>query len=195
MSNAINAIYEALRPLRLYRLGQDSGIDHELMAYEVAFAAAAAALDQLERQAFVQTATGSALALHEKLVGLTPRDTLGDDARRDLVLYRMGTAPFDFTLRGMVNSVRAAGMEATILEDVPGEHLTVRCVRIVDQSLELDELTASVRKVLPAHLDVTFDIGDLTWDMFEAGDVAWERWDATGMTWGDFDLNGHNIFG
>lgn len=194
MSAAVQAIYRALRPLRLYRLEQDSGVDRELAAYEAAFAAAEEALAELERQAFVQTAGGRGLALYEGLVGLTPRDALGDEARRDLVRYRLGAAPFDFTLAGMRNSIRAAGMEAVLTEDVAGEKLTVRCTRVVDQSLELDELIASVRKVLPAHLEVEFDIGDLTWERFEAAGVTWNAWDAANMTWGDFDLNGHNLF-
>lgn len=194
MSSAIDGVYRALAPLRLYALREDSLIDRELAAYDAAFAVAEELLAEIERQAFVQTADGSALTLHEKTVGLAPREALEIETRRELVLYRLGAAPFDFDREGMVNSIRATGMEAELIEDPLGESITVRCLRIIDPSLDLDSLSARVRAVLPAHLDASFDIGDLTWDLFEAREITWDAWNAENMTWSDFDLNGHNLF-
>lgn len=192
--SALNGVYEALRPLGLYRLGQDSLVDRELAAYGAALEAFENAVETAARQHFVQTASGEALARYETLVGLAPRTGLDDETRRALVLYRLGVAPHDFHREGMLGSIRAAGMEAELGEDVEKEALTVRCLRVLDPSLDLDQLKESVRGVLPAHLLSEFDMGDLTWDLLESAAVTWDRWDETDLTWTDFDLNGHNIF-
>lgn len=193
MSGAIRAIYRALGRLRVYALESDGLIDRELAAYDAAFTALEQALAETASLAAVQTATGEALARYERLVGLTPRLSLDEETRRALVLYRLGSAPFDFDGEGMRNSIRATGMEAEISEDLPGEAISVRCVRVVDQSLDLDDLKDSVRTVLPAHLAVDFDLGHLTWDLFENPDHTWDALDALDMSWVDFDLNGHDL--
>lgn len=192
--SALERMRRALRPLRLYDLDGESLVARELAVYAAALDGAAQTLEETARALFVQTAEGAELARHESLVGLLPRTDMDDDSRRALVLYRLGSAPFDFDRAGMLSSIRAAGMEAEIREDYAGEAITVRCLRIVDQSLELDALKASVRSVLPAHLEAEFDIGELTWDLLEAAAPDWDAWDATDMNWADFDLNGHNIF-
>lgn len=194
MTAAVQNIYTALAPLRLYALNSGGLIDSELAAYDAAFAVVEQLLDEVLARAFVQTASGEALARYEKLVGLSPRQKLADATRRELVLYRLAVAPFDFHREGMASSIRAAGMEAELVEHPAAEALTVRCREILDPSLDLDSLTASVRAMLPAHLAAEIDIGSLTWDRFDAADPDWDDWDAADMTWTAFDLDGHNIF-
>lgn len=194
MSRTMKRIYQRLQALHLYRLQTNSMVDRELAAYEAAFVKLEEKMATLRRQTAIQSATGDALARYERLVGLSPRLGMDEASRRELVLYRLGSAPFDFNREGMRSSIRAAGMEAELLEDLENEMLTVHCRRIVDQSLDLDSLKASVRTVLPAHLVAEFDMGDLTWDRFEAAAVTWDGWDRVDMTWTDFDLNGHNLF-
>lgn len=193
MSESLQAIYQMLGRLHIYALESNSLIDHELAAYDAAFSALEQTLDEAARQTAIQTADGDALANFEHLVGLTPRLTLDLATRRSLVLYRLGSAPFDFHQLGMTNSIRATGMEAEIHEDFLGETMTVRCIRVIDQSLDLDALQNSVRTVLPAHLVCAFDLGHLTWAMFETPDLSWDDLETYSMSWIDFDLNGHNI--
>lgn len=195
MSAALEGLYAELAPLRIYKLRTGSLIDQELAVYGAAFAMVEQRLEEIRRASGVQTADGEALALHEALVGLTPRDGLDIETRRSLVLYRLGAAPLDFTCEGIRNAIRAAGMEAKLTEDPGGEALVVHCVRVLDASLDLDGMKRAVRAVLPAHLEVEFDMGELTWDMFDGGGIDWDRWDAADMTWGDFDLNGHSLLG
>ena len=193
MSACLQRIYHTLGRLHLYALESGSLVDHELAAYETAFSAAEQMLETTERQIAIQTADGDALANFERLVGLTPRLMLDLDTRRSLVLYRLGSAPFDFHQSGMVNSIRATGMEAEITEDFAQESITVKCIGIIDKSLDLEALQNSIRTVLPAHLSAEFDLGHLTWAMFEVPDLCWRDLEAYSMSWIDFDLNGHNI--
>lgn len=191
---ALQQLYEALAPLRLYALHSGSLVDAELTAYGAGFALVQQQMAATLHRAFVQTATGGALAQHEKLVGLPPRAGMDDPSRRALVLYRLGVAPFDFSREGMLNSIRATGMEAELLEQPQQESLVIQCKGLLDRALELDSLKARVRTVLPAHLLCEFDIGELTWDLFESAGADWNAWDAKNMTWVEFDIRGHEIF-
>lgn len=194
MSAALDGLFRALEPLRLYSLRTGSLVDRELAAYDAAFSTLEELSAEVLKQAFVQTADGDALARYESLVGLPPRDKLDDETRRALVLYRLGSAPLDFHREGMINSIRAAGMEPELDEHPESESLTVRCVTIVDSSLEQDGLTARVRTVLPAHLESEIDYGGLTWDRFDGKEINWDDWDAADFTWTIFDLEGDRIF-
>jgi len=139
-------------------------------------------LEELRAQAFVQTAYGEGLLRHEKLVGLQERGSVDLDTRRALVVYRLSTSPYDFTLEGMVRSVRAAGMEAEITENFPDESLSIISKRLIDDFTDLDAVKASLDTMLPAHLKAEYDIGVMTWDMFDALDPDWDLWDSEDFT-------------
>lgn len=187
-------LYERLKPLKIYALNRNSLIDCELAAYEVAFSLLDSALEDIRAQAFVQTADGEGLRLHEKLVGLQERPGLGLDTRRALVLYRRSIAPFDFNLEGMLSSIRGAGMEAEIIENRAGEGLKIISKNLIDDFADLDSVKASLFKMLPAHLECEFDIGFLTWDMFDGENVSWDDWDALNFTWEQFDIDADKLF-
>lgn len=189
----LDNLYAQLEPLKLYALRQDSLIDCELAAYGVALELVENLLEDIAAQAFVQTATGAGLALHEKLVGLHGRTGVSTSARRELVLYRLGLAPFDFNLSGMLNSLRAGGMEAEIIENVAGESLKIVCIRMIDDFLDMDSVRASLATMLPAHLEAEFDVGVCTWEMLDASGITWDAWDTPDFTWEEFDLQGHII--
>lgn len=188
------SLYKRLEPLRIYALRQNSLIDCELAAYEVAFSKLEQAMDSIIADAFVQTAAGAGLSLHEKLVGLHERNGVSLEARRALVLYRMSVAPFDFNLNGMISSILAAGLEAEIIEDHENESLKIISVGLIDDFYDLDELKASVFSMLPAHLEAEFDIGFMTWDMFDGYDITWDIWDSMNFTWEQFDIDADKLF-
>lgn len=183
-----------LEPLRLYALRQKSLVDCELAAYESAFAELKSRLAAMASRAFTQTASGEALELHEKLVGLQPRPGLSDEVRRSLVIYRRSIAPFDFNLAGMVSSIRAAGMEAEIACDEAGERLVIHGINLIDDFLDLDSVKQSLFSMLPAHLEAEFDIGLMSWDQFEELSVTWDIWDGKDFTWEQFDLEADRLF-
>lgn len=189
-----HTLYSLLEPLGLYKLRQNSLIDAELAAYAAALSILEESLEEIRSQAFVQTAHGEGLLRHEKLVGLQERAGVSLAARRQLVIYRLSTSPFDFHLQGMINSVRAAGMDAEIVENYGEESLTVISKRLIDEFTDLDAVKASPDTMLPAHLKAEYDIGVMTWDMFDALDPDWDLWDSENFTWSYFDMDGHNLF-
>lgn len=188
------SLYSRLEPLKIYALHQNSLIDCELAAYEAAFSMLNSELEKILTDAFVQTAEGGALALHEKLVGLNERPGVSLDSRRALVLYRKSVAPFDFNLSGMLGSILAAGLEAEIIENSVGESLKIITKNLIDDFYDLDALKASLYAMLPAQLEVEFDIGFMTWDMFDGYGVSWDNWDAMNFTWEQFDIDADKLF-
>lgn len=188
------SLYTKLEPLKLYALRQNSLIDCELAAYEAAFSMLENAIEDIRAQAFVQTATGAGLRLHEKLVGLQDRPNVSLDMRRALVIYRRSVAPFDFNLTGMISSILAAGMQAQIIEDYAGESLKIISRGLIDDFFDLDSVKASLLTMLPAHLESEFDIGFVTWDMFEDMEITWDMWDNADFTWEEFDIDAERLF-
>ena len=73
--------------------------------------------------------------------------------------------------------------------------IRVTDARIIGGYQTLDEVKAQVRRMLPAHLEVEFDIGVLTWEMFEAIGLDFAAWDSRDFTWEWFDLNGEKLGG
>lgn len=194
-SRSLGRMTALLAPLHLYRLGQQSLIDAELAAYAAAFTPVEERLGEISRQAFVQTADGDALRRYESLVGLPERSDVAAERRRELVLYRLGVAPFDFTAAKMLDTVRAAGIEARILEMPEEEALSVQTKDLIDPTLNMDIARMRLETLLPAHLEWELDFGTLTWDMFDEAAPNWNRWDSLDFIWEDFDTSGHRIFG
>ncbi len=182
------SLYTKLEPLKLYALRQNSLVDCELKTYETELLHAQKKLKELLAAAFVQTADAAGLLRHERLVGLGDRPEIDLETRRELVLYRRSVAPFDFNLNGLVNSILAVGMQAELIEDCAGEKLTVISRRLLDRFLDLDSVKQSLFTMLPAHLEIIFDVGHMAWDMLDAKDCAWDDLDGLGRTWEEFDL-------
>ena len=192
-SRAGQGLYEDLGRLDMYRLRQNSLIDSELLAYDTAFWVLEQLLAEIENQAFVQTAEGQALIDHEMLVGLGERRHVSLENRRHLVIYRRSLAAYDFSPEGIVRSLRAAGLEAELIENSLQEAVVIRSHLLIDDFEDLDSLKARISAMLPAHLDWEFDTGVLTWDMLEELLDSWDRWDGLAVTWDMFDIDGHNI--
>ncbi|MCL2056661.1 MAG: hypothetical protein FWH02_05515 [Oscillospiraceae bacterium] len=193
-TTAIAGMYGSMEETGLYRLNQNSLIDHELAAYNAAFSVIEKLLEDIRGRAFVQTSLGAGLAEHERMVGLGGRDALPPVPRRDMVLYRLAVAPRDFTRGGMVRSMKAAGIDADIIESPQTESISVRSNVFLDTFDGMDALRARLSEMLPAHLDWEFDTGSLTWDMLDGADITWDNWDGLDFIWDEFDIEGHTIF-
>ena len=194
-SNAARSIVDWLSALRLYNLSEESLVSAELAAYDTAFCILEKMLAEIGRDAFVQTAGSEALRRFVSLVGLPPRSDVSDLNRRELVIYRMSVAPYDFTAIRMLGSVRAAGIEAEIIEDPPGERLRVNMTDLIDPTLTNDLARERLESLLPAHLEWELNFGFSTWLHFEALDFTWIELDAQDAAWQDADVQIQQLLG
>lgn len=190
---ALKGMQSALAPMRLYDLSEGSLISCELEAYQAGFDLVEEKLGALWRDAFVQTCGEAALARWEQLLRLPRRSGASLESRREIILYKLAVAPGDYTLEGMGRSVRAAGLEAEILEDPPLGALTLTGASSMGGFDSLDQLKRHVYAMLPAHLEAQFDVGSLTWLLFDLKDLTCQHLDSLDFTWQWFDLNGDQL--
>ena len=176
-----------LSALRLYNLSEESLISAELSAYDAAFCVLEELLAEIARDTFVQTAENDALSRFVSLVGLPPRSDISAASRRELVIYRMSVAPYDFTAIRMLGSARAAGIEAKIIEDPPGERLRVSTIYLIDPTLTNELTRERLESLLPAHLDWELHFGFSTWNHLDSLDLTWNELNALNTPWQDAD--------
>lgn len=195
MTKSVALCYRLLRPLRLYSLVGGTLVDAELAAYDAGFALAEGGLDELEAESFVQTAAGYGLALREEMMQLWLRPQSGPEKRRELLLHRLSVTPNAYSVAGLTGSVRAAGLNAQVLEDIANGRIRIIEDGYIGDFETVDALKEDVRRMLPAHLEADFEIGNFTWDQFAAADVTCAECDAKDVTWSKLDLDGEAIFG
>ena len=168
-----------LDPLRLYDLSEGSHIFRELQAYAAGLELFRQRLERCRDDLFLATCSLERLARWEELL--------------DLPVARSGEG--DFTPEGIRRSLLAAGLEAALQEEFSRRLIRVTDARIIGGYQTLDEVKQQVRRMLPAHLEVEFDIGILTWEMFEGFGLDFAAWDRRDFTWEWFDLNGDKLGG
>ena len=183
-----------LTPLRLYKLDENSRIYAELAAYDTAFIVLEGLLRQAWLSAFVQTATGASLRRYEMLVGLPERADMDEQTRRELVIYRLSVAPFDFTAEKMLGSMRAAGIEAGLTEYPENERLVVRSISLIDPTLTIEIAKTRLESLVPAHLEWDLDFGFTDWGLFENLNYTWTQLDALNCEWGELDIYLQNLY-
>lgn len=183
-----------LDPLRLYDLSPESFVSRELMAYAAGLALFRQRLEQCRDDLFLTTCSLERLARWEELLDL-PVARTDEASRREMAAVKLSIGEGDFTPEGIRRSLLAAGLEAELEEDFSQRLIRVTDARIIGGYQTLDEVKAQVRRMLPAHLEVEFDIGVLTWEMFEAIGLDFAAWDSRDFTWEWFDLNGEKLGG
>ncbi len=176
--NSLGLLYRLLAPLRLYALGRNSAVDHELAAYGAGLALLEERLARLEADILPQTASAEGLARHEAAMGLPVRGQLSDGARRALILARRERPPLP-TPAGAVALLERAGL----IEPLPREEdgALVLTARAVAPGLEACAW-ALAAAALPAHLALTERFGP-DWNTLDAAGLCWDALDLLGRSW------------
>lgn len=183
-----------LDPLRLYDLSEGSFVSRELRAYAAGLDRFRQRLTRCRDDLFLSTCSLERLARWEELLDL-PVARTDEASRREMAAVKLAIGEGDFTPGGIRRSLLAAGLEADLQEDFARRVIRVTGARIIGGYQTLDEVKAQVRRMLPAHLAVEFDIGVLTWEMFEGFGLDFAAWDSRDFTWEWFDLNGEKLGG
>ncbi|MCL2857681.1 MAG: hypothetical protein FWE19_08210 [Oscillospiraceae bacterium] len=187
--NSLASLQDMLRSLGLYALGRGGLIDAELAAYGVGFEMIEDEVGELESVAHPELATGWALDLHEAAVGLPNRASVGEWARRELILRRL-IGPFPSTLAGTEEALAGCGLLDPRIKETP-DGLLVSAGGIVP-GMTADQCWELALRVLPAHLPA-FAMGP-TWDEWDADTKSWDERDAQGRSWTEVALvrGGHH---
>ncbi|CAB1255382.1 conserved protein of unknown function [Ruminococcaceae bacterium BL-6] len=179
---AMDSMAPKLKALGLYRLSGETLVDAELQACAAGLDLVYEALEELDRENFIATAVSEGLALRETMFGQN-RSYLPAEDRRTMLLYRGAVTVNDCTRESIERAVRAAGLECRITEKTAEKKVYLNCLRLLDETVGREELTAQASLFLPAHLEWEFDFSIFTWDCLDALDETFDERDAPDLSW------------
>lgn len=181
----------ALRDTGLYTLTGETLVDQELAAYGAALDVLYERIEDCKTDGFLGTAGEEGLARWEKLFGLHPLGTL--EERRKVLLQYSATRGDAHTCSDFLALFQSAGLTATILEDPSGKKLCFNCIGLGNAEERADAV-AYLKRFLPAHLQVTLDFRELSWNTIDRTAQTFDEWDAEDRTWDQLDLVGDALF-
>lgn len=175
-------LYRLLAATRLYPLAGDNPVDWELEAYLAGFALVEERCRRAWEDLFLQTCGQERLRQWERLLDLPHHPAAPLEARRQTVLLRLAVGPKDSTRSGIHRSLRAAGMEAEVTEDTAAGTLSVRLLDLGSHN-SASAAALEGQKMMPAHLEVIFELGGPGWDDHYLWNKTWEYTEALEMDW------------
>ena len=178
--NSLTSMKDALQPLGLYNLGEDSFISRELSCYAQFLDEVREAIDSLLTEGFLQTAGEEGIARMEALAGARQPEEMELEKRREMLLYRFAHRPDDFNREGMLRGLAALGLTAQITENFGAEQL------ILSDDTAFSDPAQYLR--IRRDLEVLFNLGTLTWTVFQGKDFTWNQWNSQNLNWMEFEI-------
>ncbi|MFC4101717.1 YmfQ family protein [Paenibacillus xanthanilyticus] len=146
----------------------------------------AAARDVLD-QFFVETATWG-LAQWERICGLPVNEGKPIDQRRSVIKSKMrgaGTVTLA-VIKNVVDSYQNG--EVDIQENFGGYEVVITFIGKRGVPPNLEDVEATLREIVPAHLSVKFQFTYLRWEELDAAELTWEALEALDMTWDELEV-------
>ncbi len=181
-----------MRSTRLYSLEEGGLVEAELLSYASVLEEIERALASTAQEAIPLTAADSGLLAYEEVLG-QDRNGLPVDKRREMIVYALSMQPKDFDKQGIVRALRSLGIETEITEQTAEERITVKITEFSGNIRDYDKLREDARGILPAHLEIVFEMSSFTWDEFDAKDLTWDGFEANSFSWDEFEINGSQL--
>jgi hypothetical protein len=140
------------------------------------------AADSILEQNFARTATWG-LDQWEDELGLVPDPSLSTEERQNrIIAFLTGTGTATIRVVEDVTAVFHGG-EAFAIQDHPNYGVIISFVSLLGIPASLSEVLSAVRRVVPAHLTVTYDLNWFIWLELNAENWTWSGLDALALTW------------
>lgn len=173
-----------LAPMGVYRL--DGGVGaSELLAAASALDAAAAVLDDAERECCLMTAEGEGLLRKEALFSRVGARGSAQE-RRAAIAALSAIGEDGFTPAAMNAALSGCGIAATVEETAAGA-LRVRFPGTVGRPQEFEKIERIALGILPCHLAVEFYFDYLTWSQCEDAGYTWAMLEEAEHSWKSFE--------
>lgn len=176
---------ELLAPLGPYRsqgiysAGELSGEGHALDGV-------LAALEELEREAMLDTAEREGLEAIESLLIHRPVTGTNADRRAALAaLLRIGGD--SFTLAAINDNLRGCGLNVKVSETGEPGVVEVSFPDVPGIPEGFEQLRRIIEDILPAHVEINYVYWYITWEMVEAKYGTWGGIEAVGPTWKEIE--------
>lgn len=151
----LQAMREALRPLGIYRLEEGSLICAELAAYAAGLDLLEEGLEELEREAFIQTAEDYGVSNREMIYS-KPKTLRPLQERREMLLYRGGINNQNNTREDLERALVACGLRAAVTEQLDGASIRIDCLGVLDDFADQAQIQTAAAEFLPCHLEAVF---------------------------------------
>lgn len=179
---AMDSLKNKLLPLRLYRFDGNTRVEAELTAAAAGLDLVYQALEELTQEAFLPTAQELGLAMRELSFG-SERADLPTELRREMLLYRGAVTVNDNTKQSLEQALQSIGIRAELWEAPEEQKLYVLSHEVLDQSVTRYRLKQAALQLLPAHLEILFDFGKITWSYIKNTEKPFQELENSGYTW------------
>lgn len=183
--SSLQKMIDLLRPTGLYRFSDDSNVLKELSAYAAGLDLLNKAFDELEKEAFVQTAQSDGLKFWERLFHLS---FIEDDfaLRQQRLLGLLSMADDALCKKELVDQFALFGATVTIAENISDQKLTVSGVGHIGSHRDMRDIVAEFESIWPAHMGGTLDINAGTWYYWDGCGITFETWGNSGYSFNDY---------
>lgn len=165
----------------------------ETVAYETGLEAGLTSLLSLRDRCISQLDLDAAtwgLAVWEAAYGIPTDAEKPDDYRRSRIRSKMcgqGTTTAEM-IKNVAESFSGGAVEVI---EAPAEYrFVVQFVGIYGVPPSLDDLSAAIDEIRPAHLAYSYAYTYLTWRQVDAVDITFGGLDALGLIWTEFEQGG-----
>lgn len=179
---SLEEMIKILRPSGIYRLEEDSVVYRELQTYAEQFDRVSAKLNEVLREAMVQTAASYGLDGMEHLLGHSGAG-LTEEQRRGMIICRLSSASRGFTRPGVERTLKTLGYNGEITEDFENGVLIFEPLGGNAGAEDYGALIEEIRAILPAQLRFSFAVAAPTWDELDARDKTFAAWDGAALPW------------
>ncbi len=155
-------------------------------AFDLTIAEAEAARDDCARQLDVNTATWG-LSLWEAAYGITPNVSKSDAYRRTRIISKMRGA--GTTTAALIQNVAESFSNGAVeVVETPKEYrFDVKFIGRYGVPPNMDDLTAAINRIKPAHLAYVYIYTYMVWRMLDALALDFTQLDALGLDWDGFE--------
>ena len=178
-------LWELLLPLGPYRR-QGVYTAGELKGEGEALDGVLSALEELEREAMLDTAEGRGLEEIEDLLSHRPvAGTAG--ARRAALSALLRIGGDSFTAAALNDNLKGCGLNAVVSETGEKGVVEVRFPDVPGIPDGFQQLKQIIEEILPCHLRVDYVYWYITWGELEERFPTWGDIEAGGYTWGELE--------
>jgi len=144
-------------------------------------------IEDLIKQCFVDTATWG-LEIWERIFGIQTDKTKPLDQRRSMIKAKMrgaGTVNIE-----QIKNIAAAFLngQVDVRENFASYSIDITFTDYQGVPPNRDDLTATLRQLMPAHLEINYILYYLIWDGLDAKAWTWDELDTLNLTWDDLEV-------
>lgn len=181
----LESMKKELRATGLYALSGATLVDAELASYAAGLQPVSDAIEELQRDLFVQTASGYGLSLRERLFLLGAE---GDEAQRRAAVTALGAVtPRGFLRESIQKTLCGAGVLCEICEKPEEQTVYLNMGTQADTTQEQTQKIETAKRFLPAHLGAELDFRSISWNNIDQAGGTFDTWDAKGLSWDSVD--------